>query len=110
MFSRQQYRCFNIEWAWSNIFEFSNFDNGILEQVGTVCHLHSAKQQPSNIKHDVGVRPNVCKLTFAPPPPPACNFLKQVTQIQHSRAELLESKASQAIHCERVLLTNINVE
>ena len=35
----QQYRCFNIEWAWSKIFEFSNFDDGILEQVGTVCHL-----------------------------------------------------------------------
>ena len=27
---------FNIEWAWSKIFEFSNFDDGILEQVGTV--------------------------------------------------------------------------
>ena len=37
----QQYRCFNIEWAWSNIFEFSKFDDGILEQVGTVCHLQS---------------------------------------------------------------------
>ena len=37
----QQYRCFNIEWAWSKIFEFSNFDDGILEQVGTVCHLQS---------------------------------------------------------------------
>ena len=24
----------NIEWAWSKIFEFSNFDDGILEQVG----------------------------------------------------------------------------
>ena len=34
-----------IERAWSNskskIFEFSNFDDGILEQVGTVCHLQS---------------------------------------------------------------------
>jgi len=26
--------------------------------------MPSAKQQPSNIKHDVGIRPNVCKLTF----------------------------------------------
>ena len=25
----------------SKIFEFSNFDDGILEQVGTVCHLQS---------------------------------------------------------------------
>ena len=32
----QQYRCFNIEWAWSKIFEFSKFDD---EQVDTVCHL-----------------------------------------------------------------------
>ena len=31
------YRCFNIEWAWSNIFEFSKFADGILEQVCTVC-------------------------------------------------------------------------
>ena len=37
----QQYRCFNIEWVLSKIFEFSNFDDGILEQVGTVCHLQS---------------------------------------------------------------------
>ena len=29
--------------------------------------MPSAKQQPSNIKHDVGIRPNVCKLTFGPP-------------------------------------------
>ena len=29
----QQYRCFDFEWAWSKIFEFSNFDDGILEQV-----------------------------------------------------------------------------
>ena len=29
--------------------------------------MPSAKQQPSNIKHDVGIRPNVCKLTFDPP-------------------------------------------
>ena len=29
--------------------------------------MPSAKQQPSNIKHDVGIiRPNVCKLTFGP--------------------------------------------
>ena len=28
--------------------------------------MPSAKQQPSNIKHDVGKRPNVCKLTFGP--------------------------------------------
>ena len=28
----QQYRCLNIEWAWSKIFEFSNFVDGILEQ------------------------------------------------------------------------------
>ena len=27
----------------------------------------SAKQQPSNIKHDGAIRPNVCKLTFGPP-------------------------------------------
>ena len=31
--------------------------------------MPSAKQQPSNIKHDGGIRPNVCPLTFAPPPP-----------------------------------------
>ena len=37
----QQYRCSNIEWAWSKIFEFSHFDDRILEQVGTVCHLQS---------------------------------------------------------------------
>ena len=29
--------------------------------------MSSAKQQPSNIKHDVGIRPNICKLTFGPP-------------------------------------------
>ena len=29
--------------------------------------MPSAKQQPPNIKHDVGIRPNVCKLTFGPP-------------------------------------------
>ena len=29
--------------------------------------MPSAKQQPSNIKHHVGIRPNVCKLTFGPP-------------------------------------------
>ena len=28
--------------------------------------MPSAKQQPSNIKNDVGIRPNVCKLTFGP--------------------------------------------
>ena len=28
-----------------------------------------AKQQPPNIKHDGGIRPNVCPPTFAPPPP-----------------------------------------
>ena len=33
---REQYRCFNIEWAWSKIFEFSNCGDGILKQVGTV--------------------------------------------------------------------------
>jgi len=27
----QQYRCFNFEWAWCKIFEFSNFVDGILE-------------------------------------------------------------------------------
>ena len=27
----------------------------------------SAKQQPSNIKHDGAIRPNVCKLTFGSP-------------------------------------------
>ena len=37
----QQDRWFNFEWAWSKIFEFSNFDDGILEQVGTVCYLQS---------------------------------------------------------------------
>ena len=37
----QQYRCFNIEWAWFKIFEFSKFDDAILEQVGTICHLQS---------------------------------------------------------------------
>ena len=40
----QQYRCFNIEWAWSKIFEFSKFDDGILNQVSTVCYLQSNKQ------------------------------------------------------------------
>ena len=29
--------------------------------------MPSAKQQPSIIKDDVGIRPNVCKLTFGPP-------------------------------------------
>ena len=28
---RKQYRYFNIEWAWSKIFEFTNFSVGILE-------------------------------------------------------------------------------
>ena len=28
--------------------------------------MPSAKEQPSNKKHDVGIRPNVCKLTFGP--------------------------------------------
>ena len=42
---KQQYRCFNIEWAWSGIFEFSNVGDGILEQVGTVCHLQSNNPQ-----------------------------------------------------------------
>ena len=46
--------CFNIEWAWSKIFEFSKFDDGILEQVA--YSMPSAKQQPSNIKHDVGTQ------------------------------------------------------
>ena len=40
-FQSQQYGCFNIKWAWSKIFEFSKFDDGILEQVSTVCHLQS---------------------------------------------------------------------
>ena len=31
--------------------------------------MPSAKQQPSNIKHDGGIRPNECPLTFAPLPP-----------------------------------------
>ena len=57
---KQKYRCFNIEWVWSKIFEFSNFGDVILEQVGRV------KQQPSKIKHDGGIRPNVCPLTFGP--------------------------------------------
>ena len=35
----------NIEWAWSQIFEFSNFDDGILEQEGTVCYLQSNSSQ-----------------------------------------------------------------
>ena len=29
--------------------------------------MPSTKQQPSNIKHDVGIRPNICKVTFGPP-------------------------------------------
>ena len=41
----QQYRYFNFEWAWSKIFEFSNFDDGIFEQVGTVCHLQCKNPQ-----------------------------------------------------------------
>ena len=54
--------------------EFTNFSDGILEQVGTVCHQEkifcfpSAKQQPSNVKHGSGIRPYVWVLTFAPPP------------------------------------------
>ena len=43
--SLRQLACFNIEWAWSKIFEFSNFGDGILEQVGTVCHLQSNNPQ-----------------------------------------------------------------
>ena len=35
---RQQYRCFNIEWVWCKLFEFSNFGDKILEQEGTVYH------------------------------------------------------------------------
>ena len=62
---RQQYRCFNIEWAWSVIFEFSNFDDGIVEQVGTA--MPSAKQKHSNVKHGGAIRPNVWVLTFGPP-------------------------------------------
>ena len=34
-----------VEWAWSKIFEFSNFDDGILEQVVTVCHLQNSNTQ-----------------------------------------------------------------
>ena len=41
------------------IFEFSNFSDGILEQVGTIISMPSAKQQSSNIKHGGGIRPNV---------------------------------------------------
>ena len=41
----QQDRWFNFEWAWSKIFKFSNFDDGILEQVGTVCYLQSNNPQ-----------------------------------------------------------------
>ena len=58
--------CFNVEWAWSKIFEFSNFCDEILEQVGSVISMPSAKQQPSNIKHGGGIRPNVWVLTFGP--------------------------------------------
>ena len=52
---------------WSKIFEFSNFNDRILEQEGTICYLHSAKQQLSNINNGGGIRPNVCPLTFGPP-------------------------------------------
>ena len=62
-----QYECFSIEWAWSKIFEISNFDDGNQNPRTSRYSIPSAKQQPSNIKHDVGVRPNVCKLTFGPP-------------------------------------------
>ena len=36
--------------------------------------MPSAKQQPSNIKHSGGIRPNVWVLTFAPPPPVLFNI------------------------------------
>ena len=40
--------------------------------------MPSAKQQPSNIKvkHDVGIKPNVCKMTFGPPCSIAITVLK----------------------------------
>ena len=41
----QKYRSFNIDSAWSKIFEFSNFDGGILEQIGTVRHLQRNNPQ-----------------------------------------------------------------
>ena len=64
---REQYRCLNVELVWSKLFEFSNFDDGILEVRTRRYSMLSAKQQLSNIKHGGGIRPNVRVLTFGPP-------------------------------------------
>ena len=52
---RQQYRCFNIEWAWSKIFEFSNFGDGMLELVQSRYSMPSATQQSSIINKNTAV-------------------------------------------------------
>ena len=41
--------------------------------------MPSAKQQPSNIKHGGGIRPNVWVLTFGPP----CNIIYTIYSIYH---------------------------
>ena len=45
MFRENNKGVFKIKWAWSKIFEFLNFDDGILEQEGTVCYLQSNSPQ-----------------------------------------------------------------
>ena len=66
---REQYRCFNIEWAWSKIFEFSNFGDGILDQVGTVSH-YICKATTLKYKTRRWYKTQRMGTDFCPPPPP----------------------------------------
>ena len=70
---KHEYKHFNVDWVWPQKVEFPNFSDGIVEQIGTVLSVPSAKQQLSNIKHGGGIRPNVWVLTFGPP----CIFVEQ---------------------------------
>jgi len=76
---------FNFDWVWPQKIEFLNFtfSDGILEQVGIVP-MPSAKQQPSNIKHGSGIRPNVWVLTFGPPCIMPLLHLKELSLIQRA--------------------------
>ena len=42
---KHEYKHFNVDWVWPQKIEFSKFSDGILEQVGTVCHLQSNNSQ-----------------------------------------------------------------
>ena len=54
-----KYKYFSVDWVWPQKIEFSNFSDGIIEQLGTVYHLQSNNPQMSNIKHGGGIRLNV---------------------------------------------------